>query len=172
MRNYNNSLYPTSPFDQSNTTQRPIKTNRQEPFVGSSSDFTVPGTKSLHLFNTLLLVFTAVQVGLYMAQGISAKCSQRTFLSLINQVSGIFYAFMGVYIFTLMVPIILWVCTCTKKGHTFAILYTILAIIGKIGVVVAIFVTTENHVGNCYVTNDVKVGVAIANAAEACCLGV
>lgn len=79
---------------------------------------------------------------------------------------------MGAYIYTIMVPIILWTCVRLQKGYTFATLYTIVGVVGKIGVVIAVFLTTQNHVGYCYVTNEVKIGIAIANAAEACSLAV
>lgn len=79
---------------------------------------------------------------------------------------------MGVYIYTLLVPIILWLCIFWQRGYTFSILYTIVGVIAKIGVVIAIFVATQNHVGYCYVSTDVKVGIAIANVAEALCIGV
>ena len=35
----------------------------------------VPGTKSFHLYNTMLFVFIGVQVGLYAVQGVQSKCS-------------------------------------------------------------------------------------------------
>lgn len=77
---------------------------------------------------------------------------------------------MGVYIYTLMIPIILVICIYLRKGYTIAIIYTSLAALGKIGVVITIFVATQYHVGYCYVTGDVKVGIAIANVAEFCCI--
>lgn len=49
-------------------------------------------------------------------------------------------------------------------------IYTILAVLGKIGVIVAIYLSTQSHVGYCYVGSDVKMSIAIANVAEACCL--
>jgi hypothetical protein len=79
---------------------------------------------------------------------------------------------MAVYIYTLLIPIILIICIVCQKGYTFVILYTVLALIGKVGVVITIFVATQNHIGYCYVGGDVKVGIAIVNVAEACCLGV
>ena len=79
---------------------------------------------------------------------------------------------MGAYIYTSMVPIILWLCIWLQRGYTFSILYTIVGVVGKIGVIVTVFLTTQNHVGYCYVANEVKIGIAIANAAEACSLAV
>lgn len=77
---------------------------------------------------------------------------------------------MGFYIYTLLIPIILLICMYFRKGFTFAIIYTSLAALGKIGVVITVFVATQYHVGYCIVTNDVKVGIAIANVAEFCCI--
>ena len=91
-------------------------------------------------------------------------------IHLTNLVGIIFYAFTGVYLLTLMVPIILWFCIFWQKGYTFSILYTIIAILGKIGVAITIFVATQNHIGYCYVASEVKIAIAVANAAEACCL--
>lgn len=73
---------------------------------------------------------------------------------------------MAVYIYTLMVPIITLIANWKQCFFTFAILYTLLAIIGKIGVIVASFAATSGHVGYCFVATEVKVGITIANAAE------
>ena len=59
-----------------------------------------------------------------------------------------------------------------QQGYTFVTLYTICAMLGKIGVVIAVFLATTNHVGYCYVASDVNIGIAIANVAEALCLAV
>jgi hypothetical protein len=136
----------------------------QYPLVGSSQSVKIPGTKSLHLYNTLLMTLSVIQLALYVIQGITSQCSQRKYL-VMNLVSAIFYGFVAVYAYTIFAPIVLWLCIFYRKGYTLATLYTIGAILGKIGVVIAVFVTTQNHVGYCYVGNDVKVGIAIANAA-------
>ena len=143
----------------------------QGSLMSSSKSVRIPGTKSLHLYNTLLLIFSVIQLALYVLQGITSQCSQRNYRA-INLVSVIFYGFVGVYAYTILVPIILWLCIFWQKGYTLATLYTIGAMLGKVGVVIAVFLTTENHVGYCYVGNDVKVGIAIANSAEALCLAV
>lgn len=72
---------------------------------------------------------------------------------------------MGVYVYTILVPVILWLCIFWRKGYAFATLYTVGAMLGKIAVVIAVFLATENHVGYCYVATDVKIGIAIANVA-------
>ena len=43
---------------------------------GSYSGLSVPGAKSFHVYNTLLFIFTAIQLGLYATQGVNAQCSQ------------------------------------------------------------------------------------------------
>lgn len=77
---------------------------------------------------------------------------------------------MGVYIYALMVPIFTLIVNFSKKGYTFVILYTIVAIIAKIGVIIASFVATSGHVGYCIVASDVKVSITIANVGEICSL--
>lgn len=72
---------------------------------------------------------------------------------------------MGVYAFTIMIPILSLVVNNCSKGFTFVIIYTLLAVLGKIGVIVTVFVATQNHVGYCYIASQVKVSIAIANFA-------
>ena len=74
----NNLIY--SPND----TQRDMVPNRKPVFSPDLKSQTMPGTKSLHLYNTLLFVFNAVQIGLYASQAVNAACSQRNFCSKIS----------------------------------------------------------------------------------------
>jgi hypothetical protein len=48
---------------------------------GSYSGLSVPGAKSFHVYNTLLFIFTAIQLGLYAIQGVNAQCSQCNFIA-------------------------------------------------------------------------------------------
>lgn len=70
---------------------------------------------------------------------------------------------MGVYIYALMVPIFTLIVNFKQMGYTFVIIYTIIAILAKIGVIIASFVATSGHVGYCIVGSDVKVSITIAN---------
>lgn len=70
---------------------------------------------------------------------------------------------MGVYIYALMVPIFTLIVNFKQRGYTFVIIYTIIAILAKIGVIIASFVATSGHVGYCIVGSDVKVSITIAN---------
>lgn len=77
---------------------------------------------------------------------------------------------MGVYIYSLLVPILTLIVNKSQRGYTFVILYTIVGIIAKVGVIVTSFVATQGHVGYCIVGSDVKVSITIANVGEICSL--
>ncbi len=69
---------------QNNFTPSPDETDRSNRPLGQSPLVTytaksVPGTKSFHIYNTLLFVFISIQVALYATQGVMSQCSQRNF---------------------------------------------------------------------------------------------
>lgn len=136
----------------------------KDSFVGSRQ-VTIPGTKSFHLYNTLLLIFLLFQTIIYAVQGVKSPCSGSNFYT-INLVSSIFYGFMGVYIYALMVPIFTLIVNCRQRGYTFIIIYTIIAVLAKVGVIITAFVATSGHVGNYIVGSDVKVSIMIASVGE------
>ena len=67
----NNQFY--SPDD----TQRDMTLNKKPAFSPDNKSQKIPGTKSLHLYNTLLFVFNAAQIGLYASQAVNVACPQR-----------------------------------------------------------------------------------------------
>jgi len=68
--------YQNGPIQSPNETQRSMQSNRRAPLIANSSNVSIPGTKSFHIYNTLLFIFTAIQVALYAIQGINSPCSQ------------------------------------------------------------------------------------------------
>jgi len=65
-----------------------------------------------------------------------------------------------------MVPILTWIVNWRQRGYTFIIIHTIVAILAKMGVIIASFVATSGHVGYCIIGSDVKVSITIANVGE------
>lgn len=69
-----NQYQPRQQFGYPDETQRPMQAQPKPPIVNSSQPVVIPGSKSLHLFNTLLLIFSAIQLGLYTLQGVTSQC--------------------------------------------------------------------------------------------------
>ena len=58
---------------------------------------------------------------------------------------------MAAEIVALIVPFVVLASLIMKKWYNFAQLYTLLAFFGKFGVIAATYITTQNHIGYCYV---------------------
>lgn len=67
IKNYNN------PVDD---TDRSGYATGKNPFENSRG-IKIPGTKSFHLYNTLLFIFSLFQVVLFAIQGVNSPCSGR-----------------------------------------------------------------------------------------------
>jgi hypothetical protein len=57
-----------------------------------------------------------------------------------------------------------------NRGHTLIVTLGIIAVLAKIAEILVIVLSSQNHVGNCYMPADVRASVALVNSAEILCI--